>query len=298
MSKENMVTATKFWGDLISKNPIVAITGVTYNPEPHGIPSKNKLIQEHDGMLLDWTFSDGVAPYFGSVYPNRISGGKDPQTFAVGAIVYVWENCEEESPFLETKAFTKYLVYERENHLKDLEQLGVKAKAIVMADIDLPVSINNLRIISETLEEKYSNTSWTLFETDNGYHVVFNKFIDPKEMPIHFAELIGSFIDLVPEVDRVKVEEIVEMLNKFYDNPEMIRLICKTILEKVSHYDDIDKKELTFPIDLRNIAHSLLELMNYLETGEGSFGFLRISDKSGSGSQPIVVAKHEFITTD
>ena len=298
MSKENIVTAPKFWGNLITEYPIVALTGVTYNPEPHGIPSKNKLIQEYDGILLDWTLQDGNAPYFGSIYPNRIPSEKDPQTFAVGAIVYVWKNCEEESPFIETKAFTKYLVYEREHHLKDLEQLGVKAKAIVMADIDLPVSVNNLRIISETLEKKYSNASWTLFETDNGYHVVFSKFVDPKEIPIQFAELIESFIDLVPDIDKVKVEEIVEMISKFYNKPEMIRLICKTILEKVSHYDDIGKKELTYPIDLRNIAHSLLELMDYLETGQGSFGFLRISDKSSTGSQPIVVAKHDFITTN
>lgn len=291
-----MVTATKFWGNLITEYPIVALTGVTYNPEPHGIPSKNKLIEEHDGILLDWTLNDGVAPYFGSVYPNRISGEKDPQTFAVGAIIYVWENCEEESPFIETKAFTKYLVYERENHLKDLEQLGVKAKAIVMADIDLPVSNGNLELIAKTLKEKYIETTWTLFETDNGYHVVFNKFVDPKEMPIHFAELIESFIYLVPEDDKNKVDEIVEMLNKFYDEPEMIRLVCKTILEKVSHYDDVDKKELTYPIDLRNIAHSLLELMDYLETGEGSFEFLRISDKSGVGSQPRVVMSNTLNT--
>lgn len=292
MSKENVVTATKFWGNLITEYPIVAITGVTYNPEPHGIPSKNKLIQEHDGMLLDWTLKEGNSPYFGSVYPNRIPSEKDPQTFAVGAIVYVWENCTEEPPFLETKAFTKYLVYEREHNLKNLEQLGIKAKAIVMADIDLPVSSDNLKVISETLEKSYNDTSWTLFETDNGYHIVFNKFVDPKEMPIHFAELIDSFVDLVPEDDRNKVKEITEMINKFYYEPEMIRLICKTILEKVSHYDDIDKKDLTYPIDLRNIAHSLLELMDYLETGEGSFGFLRISDRSGKGSQPKVVAQN------
>lgn len=291
MSSENILTATKFWYNLVTEHPIVAITGVTYNPEPHGVLSKNKLIQEYDGILLDWTLQEGNSPYFGSIYPNRIPSEKDLQTFAVGAIVYVWENCAEESPFLETKAFTKYLVYEREHHLKELEQLGIKAKAIVMADIDLPVSSDNLSVINETLQKSYDDVSWTLFETDNGYHIVFNKFVDPKEIPIHYAELIESFIDLIPEVDKVKVEEITEMLNKFCYEPVMIRLICKTILEKVSHYDDVDKKELVYPIDLRNVAHSLLELMDFLETGQGSFGFLRISDKSGKGSQPKVVAQ-------
>jgi len=290
MSKLEMFdSAPKFWGNLLEENPIIALTGITYTLQPHGIPSNNQLIQEYSGMLLDTELQEGKWPYFRPIWHSRPENEFDPQTFAVGSLVYIWPNKDEGQPYLETKLYAKHLNYEREMSLKDLERYGIKPMAMVMTDFDCQNNEQNLQKIITTLKNTYKSSDWTIFITEQSFHVVFKEFVNPKNIPWHYGKIIKAFALTEDGNKKYFFEKIGCDLQQFYNKPDKIRETCGFILEKISHYDDPSPNGVHYIVDLRWIAHSLMELLQYIDTGEGSFGFLRISDKSGTGSPPKIV---------
>lgn len=269
-------TAAEFWGRLITYNQIVALTGVQYEVHEHGIPSENRLIKEKDGILLDRTLFKGEIPSF--------IGEKE--TFAVGSLVWVSEDDEEGYPYLAAKTNVFQWVNEDGKKLRDLEDMRIKPLAIVSLDLDCPNTEEYRLKIEEAFDRGYPNTDWILFDTGNSFHVLFNEFVEPAELPWYFGDLIIKLSSIDSECDGSEVRRIGEEMQTNCFDRDKLRNLCHWIIDNVVHFDNPTEGKIRSVVDLRWIAHSVFELLKFLEGESNSFAFLRISKKSGLGREP------------
>ena len=287
------ITSAEFWSRLLEQYPIVAVTGTNYYPLVHGLPSSNIPLQEHKGMLLENDLANNQWPVTGPLPCDQGWEGRDRrQMFAMGSLVYLWIDEKDPPPFNGVKLWAKYLIYEREMSLNDLvKSRMVIPKALVMTDFDCPNTDENLDRLTRVLCRNYGFADWTVFDSGGSFHLVLSGLVDPKHIPWHYGRLIKSFADTTLPCRRQIFEGIGNDLQSFWDNPFKIKKVCGDILGMICHYDEVVDKGIPFMVDLRHIAHSLMELLGFLETGRGSFGYLRISDNPKYTLPPIVISK-------
>lgn len=265
--------AVEFWGRLLTHNPIVAVSGVTYPPISHGTPSQNKPIYEYQGTNLDTTFKAGNLP-------DWIPDG---EMFAIGSLIYVVPNPVDAYPFIRTKSEVSRRL-QKGSDLNRMEDIGVKPAAIVMVDLDCSNTKENLSAVNRILASGYESTDWIIFDSGGSFHIVFNRFVDPRELPMHYGEVIEKFLPLAEVRYKEQIAGLARDIKINFDNPKELRKLCAFILEKVVHMDSREEK-IKFAVDLRWIAHSIIELLDYLETYKNGFAYLRIGPNAG-GSAP------------
>ncbi|KKR05590.1 MAG: hypothetical protein UT34_C0002G0097 [candidate division WS6 bacterium GW2011_GWF2_39_15] len=272
-------TAAKFWGGLLHDNPIAALTGTTYKVHKHGVPSENLPIPEDEGILIDNILLRNELPAFVSA----------EETFAIGSLLYVWpiDKLKED---MESKLTALNLVRDKKQRLRDLTQLGFEALAIVMVDLDCPNTEDFFHSIRQLLLDQFHDTDWIQFKTDNSFHIIFNQFVTPDLLPWFYGDLICKFSKLDPDGDKFITNYIGNQLKQNYSNREKIRELCSYILDNFTHYDTPQEEKFRSVLDIRWIAHSLLELLSYLEGNAGSFAFLRANNKPGSKKVPTALA--------
>ncbi len=261
--------AVEFWGRLLTYNPIVAVSGVTYPPISHGTPSQNKPIYEYQRTDLDTTFKAGKLP-------DWIPDG---EMFAIGSLIYVVSNPVDAYPFTRTKSEVSRRL-QKGSDLNRMEDIGVKPAAIVMVDLDCPSTKENLSAVNRILASGYESTDWIIFDSGGSFHIVFNRFVDPQELPMHYCEIIEKFLPLADERYQKEIADIARGMKINFDNPGELKRICNFIINKVAHMDSPEEK-IKFVVDLRWIAHSITELLDYLETHMNGFAYLRIGPNSG-----------------
>lgn len=249
-------TAPYFWDKFVRKYPITNISGVTYSPLPHGVPSRNM----------------PIPPYVSEVLPEKIRRYqlkqwqplKEGEVFAVGSLVHTW-------PWKEHRS-----------------NIGFVPMSVVLADFDLPNTSENKDRILSVLESSYKFCGWTLFDSGHSFHLVLDGLVKPEGLPWHYGKLINSFAKLEPELSWQVIDRVGD-LQKCWCEPEKIRNFCGKTLELITHYDDPNPNGLHFPVDLRWVAHTLNELAVYLNGDRNKdFGFLRIT----GNPSPVVVAQY------
>lgn len=293
-AKTETVTAPKFWSRVLERNPIVAVTGVNYYPLARGLPSNNIPLQEHKGMVLEYDLAANKWPVTGPLPCDQGWDGRDKrQMFAIGALVYLWADEKDPPPFSGVKFWAKYLIYEREISLNELVKSRIVVpKAFVMTDFDCPKTDENLDRLTRVLYRNYRFTDCTVFDSGGSFHLIFSDLVDPKHIPWHYGRLIRSFAETTLPGRRHIFDRIGSDLQSFWNNPLKIEGICEDILGMICHYNETVDRGIPFMIDLRYIAHSLLELLRFLENGRGGFGYLRISDNPKYATSPVVIVEH------
>ena len=168
--------------------------------------------------------------------------------------------------------------------------LPIFPMAILGIDFDCPNSEPHKEQIKNILNQLNINIYEPyLFDSGGSFHLAFKTLINPKNIPYHYGSLIEIFSTLPQYGDLYIFKEIADKLKGNWDNPDEIRKVCDLIFNKICHYDSPEEGKVPFILDLRWMAHSLLELLDFLETKDGSAAFLRISDKSGEGIVPFRV---------
>lgn len=282
LAEAGPIVAPVFWGRVIEQNPIVAITGASYIFRGHGVPSGNIGLPLHKGMLVEDELMEGRIPWM-----ERMGRG---EAFAIGALVYMWRVEGDTVPYFRAKTGAKYLCYEMEELERFRNHEGVTPVAKVMVDFDCQNSDENLRRIIGIMESDFRHIGWTIFDSGASFHLVFDGFVSPSHLPWHFGRIVDKFAKTSSVQRRHIFEGFGKALQESWWDLNSVEKISKEMLENICHYSDSVDSRLPFTVDLRHMAHSMLELLKFLGTGVGSFGFLRISDIYPYKLPPVVIA--------
>lgn len=294
MAKEK-ITLSSYWGDLVDRLPIAAVTGVTYYPASHGSGSQNLPLADYQGMLLEHDLRANEWPVYRR-YHAQIGGYCEERTgqqFALGSLVYALSGDHRPYGIALAKAWVRYLCYEREESLRDLVERKVVAPlAWMMVDFDCLTGEENLGRILPVLEKAYPLAPWVLVDSGGSYYFLIEELISPKCVPWHYGKLVQSFASTGLPSRRHIFEGIGKQLQDDWNNPSRLSILCNDILSAICHYDEPLSTKMPFMVDLRYMAHSILELLRYLKRKEGSFGYLRFSKKTPYEAAPMMKAIH------
>ena len=291
-------TAPVLWANLLQEYPIVAVTGVHYWPAPHGQPSTNIPLHDHQGMLLDEIFDKGRWPVDGfGPFMRRWENRDKRHRFALGSLVYVWADKKEGPPYDWEKLAAKYFCYEQEMSLKFMTETKiVSPMAVPLFDFDCINSQENLARIVSVMSENYKFCDWSILDSGGSFHLVVNSLVKPEHLPWHFGKLVKSFAGTsAPYRQHIFKGFGNVLMTSWKDHKEILR-ISNDMLNSISHYDEGHGKGIHFILDLRYLGHTIQELLRFIETREGSFGYIRISDKMDKLEYqvpPYVVADHD-----
>lgn len=249
MSSEIQIgdTAIDFWGKFVKKWPIRFVQSVAYSRQQHGVSSRNHPNPPYIGMVVPEN------PKLKETIFSRWKPTKKRDVLAIGSLFFIWPWKEKNGP-------------------------GVVPMAVVSLDLDLPKTFENEQKVISILDSYSSFTDWVLIDSGNSYHLIFDNLVKPENLPWHYGKLINSFLSLDFE-NGGKVIETIGDLQTFWQDSDKIREFCDKIFKNICHYDENVPNKFHFPIDLRWVAHTLLELLNYTKSRDDSFGFLRITGK-------------------
>ncbi len=266
MSKEGdgQVTVAELWVDLLKRHPIVDVFGVVYNEHPHNTRTINYPTYLSKRDLLECDPTSERWPFIRPLVNSNVVIKKN-KIYAMGPLVYLWPPDKKIAP-------------------------GCEVMSFLMIDLDLPKNPKNSSQVISVLESDFHLAKWALIDSGNSYHVIFDALIPPKNIPWHFGDIIKKFAKISQVEDRQLCENFGNDIQKFWNNPEKLTLICGGILSKVTHYDDPKAGGVHFPVDLRWMAHSILELINREGNVHGTFGYLRVNKKRNN-RPPVVIAK-------
>lgn len=288
-------TLSTFWGKFIDSQPIAAVTGVSYYPALHGMPSMDLPFEDFNGMLIEQSLIENRWPMYRRYRPE-IGGTQEEkldQQFALGALAFMLVGLQRPYGVKGGKTWVRHLCYEEEYSLRDLVARKVVAPlAWVALDFDCSTSDANLSRILPILEATYPHADWVLVDSGGSYYFLIKELIDPQNLPWHYGRLIRAFSQTAISSRRHIFEGMGEQMQKDWKNRPRLAKLSRDILDSICHNDEAHGTKIPFIIDLRHMAHSIQELFRYFE-GEGkSFGYLRFSQKKPYPTPPLVKAIH------
>lgn len=274
-----------FWSRLALDAGIVSFTGSTYINHASGTESHNIPLSETEAVSLLPSIRERAWRGSLSKDSNPIIDATD-RILALGSLVYI-------CPDMNTQIELERAFSQKPDQLtfSDLESVGARPMAIVMVDLDCPNSDDNFGRVHQTLKKNYRGTEWSVFDSGNSFHLILNRFVEPIELPKQYGEIIVAFAKDEAEDQKKYFTKIGRDLIESGWDPKKIITVCEEILEKVSHFDNTPNSSgLHFMVDLRWMAHSLRELINFLQGGQGSFAYLRVGKKNEGGPEPKLKA--------
>lgn len=156
-------------------------------------------------------------------------------------------------------------------------------KSFLMVDFESPPSKELLALTIKTLANWTSD--WYILDSGGSFHLVIDKLVDPKDLPIFFGQLI---MDMSQQLSPTKAKlygHIGKYLILNSDNPDKLNKWADNMLNSFGHVDEPYNGKLVFPIDMRYIAHVVKSICN----DEIDDGNLRVSSKHGS--VPVLIAQ-------
>lgn len=258
-----------FWTRLKLRLSIASFTASSYIRHPHGTPSSNRSLSENHNIYLDHFLLN-----------ERRWPTQDHESFAMGSLVYA---CKSQADLLKIERLkTKRVALS----FKELEILGAVPMSLVMLDFDCLNTNENLVTIGAVLE-KNDISGWSIYDSGNSFHLIFDKLVEIDDLPKYYGNLIQLFAEVEPTAVRIDYfTKIGQKLADFASNDDEIRRQSERLIKDISHFDDPDPKAISFIIDLRWIAHSLLEYLKFKETKTGSFAYLRTNSPPDRKSEP------------
>jgi len=240
-------TSVEMFNKLIRGSyPITLFTGVTYTPREHGQPSVNMPLQNDRDYLFETNGNRDLQSILNSLQLKK------GEVFAIGSLV---------------------LVAPRGAVMNSQDM------SFLMMDFDCKKDPIVLKEIISIVKSAYRNGPFSIVESDNSYHLVFDDIIKPVNLTWHLGKLIQIFSSLELNNKQQSSREFGMDLQKYYKLPNEIRRISNQALESFNHDDEISDK--------RWVSHTLIELMNYLMQFQElslnypySFGFIRATAKS------------------
>ncbi|PIZ60772.1 hypothetical protein COY20_00840 [Candidatus Shapirobacteria bacterium CG_4_10_14_0_2_um_filter_40_12] len=296
---EMPITARDLWWE-ITKDclPDTRFTGTFYVPPTnHGVyPDNRDVIVSADDLS--------------NIHP-RI-----PEVFAIGAICYGEEltsipmdDGEPDVNDLETLV-SPYFTYQPE--LPGLKKLHIIPESTTsnfdhslfcLVDFDCAIDhLNARRIINTLSKSRFGN--WSLLDSGGSYHLVLdNRGFNAGQLIQTYAELIQLFSPDSSIVNRNVAElfaQDITLGSELIDIPfgdtmirdqEMIRQACYRVLQDFRHPDTPNDGRPTFFLDIRFIAHAILQILKFYNGNTDSFGTLRITAGKNYSSPPVLIAR-------
>lgn len=258
MAKEIEVgdTSVEMFDRLINgRYPIVSITGATYIPREHGLASINKPLQNDKIYLFETHVDRHLQPLIDRLYL------KEKEVFAIGSLLHV-----------------------RPREMKT----GRRNMSFLMMDFDCKKDPAILNEIVTVVKSSCKNSPFSIIESDNSYHLVFDDIISPINITWHLGKLIYILSDLESDTKKQVIKQYGLNIQKYHKSPNTIREISNQALKTFNHEDEITDK--------RWVSHTLLELMDHLMKNKEvsinypySFGFIRVTPKKDF--KPVVVGR-------
>lgn len=250
-------TVFDVWGKIYKKHPeITKQTAKVYSVRPHGLLADQEvevLPRERIELSLD----------------ERFFWGNPPLVKAIGAIVEV--RPEDYDPQLE---------YSEWGHWTDGDFLKISPdgrRVIPLVDFESEPTDEFLDICIRTLgawKEDYY-----LLDSGGSFHLVIAELFLSTALPACFGRLITDMATEIGSVRSPLLGAIGGYLSKYWWDRERIKGWSREVLEKFGHVEDPVKLGLlTFPIDMRYLAH----VLDGMSEGLDDQGFLRVSSKHGS----------------
>jgi len=298
---ETPITARDLWRE-ITKDclPNTRFTGTFYvPPTSHGVYPDNRNVIVSSAELLN-------------IYPRT------PEVFAVGSLCYGEELISfplGDDKFGESDLETlvsPYFTYQPE--LPGLKQSPIIPESATsnfdysfscLVDLDCAIDPLNVQMVIKTLG-KSSFSNWSLLDSGGSYHLMLdNCGFNASQLIQTYAELIRLFSLDSPIVSRnvagLFVQDII-VGSELMDIPfgetmmrdqEMVRQACYRVLQDFRHPDTLNDSRPTFFLDIRFIAHAILQIMQFYNGDIDSFGTLRITAGKNYPTPPVLIAKSE-----
>lgn len=250
-------TVFDVWGRIYERHPeITKQMAKVYPARLHGLQADQEvevLPRERIEFDLDERFFWGI--------PSLVK--------AIGAIVEV--RPDDYDPRLE---------YSEWGHWIEGDRLTItprERRVIPLVDFESEPTDEFRNICIGTLREWMEN--WYLLDSGGSFHLVIEKLILPTELPMYFGTLITDMAAEIGSVRSPLLSVIGGYLSKYWWDKERIKGWSEEVLEKFGHIEDSVKLGLlTFPIDMRYLAH----VLGSVSEGGDDEGFLRVSSKHGS----------------
>ena len=262
------VTVLDYLVGILESNPrIGAVSAAWYVPIKHGTTPKNWNLFRRRGEALDelrrgtWLHNGRIGV---GVDGERYILGLD-ELMAVGLIFLGWSNEEKK---------------------EDL------ALGMPLLDLECRVDKLNLMRMSTALQ-RYSG-DWSLFVGDESYHLYVNALVPLTHLPWHYGDILERLSAVEPFLHgRRTLLGLGESLKRDGFDLNRVKRMCFDILENVGHIGDVMGKRALSAVDLRHLAHTLLQTVDFIEGGCPNLGVLRISPMFKGGPVPSRVAYKE-----
>lgn len=254
---EKLSTEIEVWEEIVDRYPrlIAMLAYATYETRPHGA-----LAQDTKVILPRSRFSSHLLEG-----KHHIPGVKLAISTTIGT------NWGQDIDYVEDGAIDR---------IKNPMQF-------LAVDFECQNSQANLTRIVDVLDQDYKFVDWYLFDSGNGFHLIVDGPIPVQHVPLHYGRMVSSFALKGGGYLSHLYKGFGEDLQKYNLMPSKLMPICTDILRTFVHREDKVGKGHVFIIDLRHVAHSILEMLDGLPSG-----FLRVSDKYGS--QPVLIARHTY----
>lgn len=306
-------TAPMLWARVLEENGIAAITGAWYPSYTHGVEVVNR------GALFR------TKEVSADLRKGIVPGGD--QIFAIGSIAFGrWckalsdtkiEARKSQSPIILSTSNPIRSVGPQLSFLKDVGswkpssplQSEIRSNPsrqyFVLLDFECEVDELNQQRIIEVL--KLHPKDWSLLISDGSYHVVFESTVCTHFSLIQeYGRIIKMFTlaaqnslshiftafgdDFEHGAEEKVINENFPYYSRMEDEARVV-VGCNAILTAVSHINKPVREGLTFILDLRHMAHTILDLIKANHEGTDRLGVLRITTKPGYDRPPLVIAR-------
>ncbi len=267
MSAETL-TSYDVWRKILGGKPIDLVFPFDYSPVPSGKPGERIGARRPSGLRLYcsteeflWTLRNWERRE-----PERWKG--TDTLLGVTSIVGVGIAQEEE---WEHVLAGGYVDYDDWLFVRDWEPK--EERSLLFIDMEIPYSDKTTGMIIDKIVNM--RIDGYLLRSDKAYHLISDELTRLDELPARYGKLINVFAGDEPRWQWAR--DIGNALINAQDK-EDVKRVCNYILNRIGHYGE--EGERWFLIDLRYIAHSLLE-----------FPILRISSKEGYPIPPTLLAR-------
>ena len=268
---ESLKAAPEMWDEILRHHPEVRYLFLaTYMARPHGISERKSnevlLVESLDILSRPW-------------FPKRESIALS----AISSLVGLEPN--EKYDMAETKVAWVNIPGSDDCPYRFVPQ------SFVLLDLEVsPSGENSKRIV---LSLSSLEDDWYLLDSGGSYHLIVDKLVEPQDLPKYWGKIINLFATYTNASNLAGMVGIGNGLIDNFNNRRWLRALARDLKEDFGHIDDSDFSKDVFLIDLRHLAISINELVDFLETEEvkKGFCFLRTSNHPKYPSPPLLIAQ-------
>ncbi len=269
---ESLPTVQEVWNALLGRHSeIIANTFVYYKKTPHGVSVRR--------------FSEKQFPHYTFLHPNDTVHAQQNDLVAISSVVGIESDLDDPNTRWQG-VFNGFL--------GDYDEMNIIPRSFIFVDIEYPNTHATKQLLLDVLPSL--SEDWFLLDSGGSYHLIIDRLVELHDLPKYWGLLVNTFA-VQPNISIPgNMVGIGNQLVDYANNPAQLRRLAEDLLRDFGHVDDpISSGKKVFLIDIRHLAHSIIEYVDYLE-GErnvNGFCYLRINRPLKYKSQPLLVAKKD-----